>query len=956
LTVQLFKKTSAGLRVRLLAIILLLIAPIAIFDAVGLLQVRATRVRITQERAYELAKASAARFQDTIDDVHTVLDLLSRVPEVTSGSPETCANFLKGVAASHQWARSLSLIAASQRVVCSTNADAIAFDLTERPWFQTAREIGTFSVSDFLINRISGVPTTFATLFYQNSGSSEWQALMASIDLAWFDRLAATFGEKQDALVLLVDSSGVILSRYPAAQIPGNARVPKEFLKEISAPKESMFAGIDPDGGERLFGSVAIPEAHAHVVVGFKRAATLGLIDKYAVIAAMIFGGVMLFGGFIVWIYGGRIFIRPIEELNGLLGVALSNMPNGLCMWDKEQRLVISNNRYREMYGLTPEQVKPGTSLRQILETHLANGESSELDIDGYLALIVKQKMQTHVLADGRTVAMRRSPMPDGGWVATHEDITDLKRIETELRHEKDRAEAAARATTEFLSNMSHELRTPLTAIIGVSDMLLNGPQSPDQQRHFMEMQRNAGRGLLSVINDILDFSKIEAGQLDLEAAPFSLKEIADDCIKLVSDEARRKGLKLMATVGNDVRDWVIGDSTRLRQVLLNLVSNGVKFTHSGYVALTIERIPGAAHAVRFAVADTGIGIKPESIPLLFQRFAQADSSTTRRFGGSGLGLAISKQLVALMGGDIEVSSEFGRGSTFCFTIELPPGQQAQPESIGPLPQHGGRYRLLLAEDKELNRQLIKAMLEQAGHKVIVVNDGAEAVRIAIRNEFDAILMDVHMPEMDGYAATRAIRNATRHMPSLPIIALTANALPDEAERCLAAGMNAHVPKPVNWPALFTTINRLVLESRKNGGGEEHRMPVRQVEPNLPDRVDVLNEATLAELRTSIGDDNTANLLKLFVVEAQQRFLARPASPDARRSTAEEAHTFGGSAAMLGFEALADTCRALDAAALQDHPLDEFLERARHARDAALLKIEELIVGGEFTQPVRATA
>jgi len=956
LTVQLFNKTSAGLRVRLLAIILILIVPLAVLQVLEIYQVRTTRTRTTQERAYELAKAGAARFQDTIDDVHTVLDLLSRVPEVTNGPSETCAGFLKDVAASHQWARSLSLVGGNQKVVCSTNADALAFDLTVRPWFQRAREIGEFSISDFLVNQVSGVPTTFATLFYRNSQTQEQQALTASIDLGWFDRLAATFGEKQDALVLLVDSRGVILSRYPVAIIPGNARVSTAFLNDISATKNGLFAGVDPDGKERLFGSVALPEAHAHVVVGFDRTAILGLIDKFIIIAAVVFGGVVLFGGFIVWVIGEKIFVRPMEELSGLFHIALSNMPNGLCMFDKDQKLMISNSRYREMYGLTPEQVRPGTSLRRILEYHLANGESSELDLDGYIAVIVAQRMQMHVLADGRTIAMRRSPMPDGGWVATHEDITDQKRIETALRHEKDRAEAAARATAEFLSNMSHELRTPLTAIIGVSDMLLNGPQSPNQLRHFMEMQRNAGRGLLSVINDILDFSRIEAGQLELETAPFSLKEIAQDCVKLVSDQAQRKGLKPMVAIGSDVRDRVIGDSARLRQVLLNLVSNGVKFTHSGYVALTIERIPGAAHALRFAVADTGIGIRPENLAVLFQRFAQADSSTTRRFGGSGLGLAISRQLVALMGGDIEVSSEFGQGSTFSFTIELPPGEEAQPELRTPLPQRVASYRLLLAEDNELNRQIIKAMLEQAGHEVVVVNDGAEAVRVAIRSEFDAILMDVHMPEMDGYAATRAIRSATRHTPLLPIIALTANALSDEAERCLQAGMNVHVPKPVNWPAFFAEIDRLVVECRKKKGSEADRIADRQIEPNALQGNRILNEATLAVLRTSIGDENTANLLKLFAVEARQRFLSEPMSAEARKHVAEEAHTFGGSAGMLGFEALANACGALHEAAGQDGPLDEFLEWGRRARDAALMKIEELMVGGEFTVPARTTA
>ena len=198
---------------------------------------------------------------------------------------------------------------------------------------------------------------------------------------------------------------------------------------------------------------------------------------------------------------------RALEQTNSRFDLALTNMPNGLCVWDKERKLVISNSRFREMYGLTPDQVKPGTSLRQILEIHVANGLCSERDIDGYITDVIEMMTQTQVLPDGRTIAMRRKSISGGGWIAIHEDITDQKRTEAALRHEKDRAEAAARATSEFLANMSHELRTPLTAIIGVSDMLLSGPQSPDRQRHLMEMQRTAGQGLLGIINNILDFS-----------------------------------------------------------------------------------------------------------------------------------------------------------------------------------------------------------------------------------------------------------------------------------------------------------------------------------------------------------------------------------------------------------------------------------------------------------------
>src|SRR5262249_11476548 len=338
-------------------------------------------------------------------------------------------------------------------------------------------------------------------------------------------------------------------------------------------------------------------------------------------------------------------------------------------------------------------------------------------------------------------------------------DTTREKAAEQALHEAKQRAEAAAQAKAEFLANMSHELRTPLTAVIGISDLLLDGPHTSAQRRHFLELQRNAGRGLLTLINDILDFSRIEAGQLTIDSIAFPLRTEIADCVALVADQAARRDLELTCSVAHEVPDLVSGDPARLRQILLNLLSNAVKFTARGSIRLTVEAHAPASFDVRFAVADTGIGIAADKLPMLFERFVQADTSTTRRFGGTGLGLAISKRLVELMGGRIEVQSEPGRGSTFSFTVELRAPDVAQvAASMQPDCLPKAAYRVLLAEDNDLNRQIICAVLEQAGHAVVNVASGTEAVAGAARRRCDVILMDGQMPELEWYAPTRAIR------------------------------------------------------------------------------------------------------------------------------------------------------------------------------------------------------
>lgn len=378
-----------------------------------------------------------------------------------------------------------------------------------------------------------------------------------------------------------------------------------------------------------------------------------------------------------------------------------------------------------------------------------------------------------------------------------------------ELSAAREKAEQAGRAKAEFLANMSHELRTPLTAIIGASDLLLSGyADRPEKLRRYLEMQRDAGHGLLALISDILDFSKIEAGRLDIELRPLSLTEMVSACVEMVAETATRKGLRLRSDIASDLPDRMLGDETRLRQVLLNLLSNAIKFTESGEVRIVVERAASsAAPQMRISVEDTGIGIAADSLATLFSRFIQADASTTRRFGGSGLGLAISRSLMELMGGTVEVRSCLGEGSIFSLQLPLLPADSFQPRLVDFISDQRklASRRILLAEDNPVSAEIIRAMLVQAGHEVTVVGDGRAVLRAAEQDRgFDIILMDIQMPKLDGYEATLALRE---NGCTLPVVALSACALPEEVDRCLAAGMLGHLAKPVDWRALLETID-----------------------------------------------------------------------------------------------------------------------------------------------------
>jgi signal transduction histidine kinase/ActR/RegA family two-component response regulator len=513
--------------------------------------------------------------------------------------------------------------------------------------------------------------------------------------------------------------------------------------------------------------------------------------------------------------------LRAEEQLQAdAVRMTLAEQVAGFGIWDFD----IPGNLGTFSEGLSALFGRPGSAftltLRQACEI-IYPEDLASVRRDLAAAIAAGRSLQTEfriVWPDGSIHRMRghgRLELKEGRltrMTGAMTDVTKEYQMVQGLQQARAEAETAARVKSEFLANMSHEIRTPMNGIIGTISLLLDSNLSAEQQEYLKTIQ-SCGATLLELVDDILDVAKIEAGKLTLERSPFRLGELLADALTIIAPAANQRGLELRQSSDPDLPDLVSGDPQRLRQILLNLLSNAVKFTDRGCVALEVsvkDRGP-ACTRVRFAVSDTGIGIPPEAQKVIFEPFVQADTSTTRQYGGTGLGLPISSKLVALMGGSLDLESGLGRGSTFSFSVSLPAAVDLGTPASRPrshIPQAYRRLRILLAEDNAINQKVATRLLEKMGHEVDIAADGLQAVEAVRRLQYDLVLMDCQMPQMDGYAAARAIRqmNLAHRMP---IVAMTANATADSKRLCLDSGMDYFLSKPVEAARLFEVIEQV---------------------------------------------------------------------------------------------------------------------------------------------------
>jgi signal transduction histidine kinase/CheY-like chemotaxis protein len=584
-------------------------------------------------------------------------------------------------------------------------------------------------------------------------------------------------------------------------------------------------------------------------------------------------------------------------------------MSDGFVMFDPDDRLVACNSRYKDFYKISAPFIVPGALFDDIMREGALRGQYPQAQ--GDIETFVTESKAFHrgnnppmerLLPDGRWVLITERRTPDGGVVGIRTDITPLKRAMQDLATARDAARAAGEAKSQFLARMSHELRTPLNGILGFSELLLDDTRLQDDQRDKLRTLHNAGKHLLELVNGLLDLSKIESGRMELARRAFPLQEVIQSSAALVAPDVMRKKLEFTLNLDPRLPKSALGDSTRLRQVILNLLSNAVKFTPSGGSIYFTAR-QKEQERLRLEVRDTGPGISPENQRLIFKDFVQIASMTQSEALGTGLGLAITSRLVKQMGGEIGCQSNSGAGSTFWIEIplvmaEMPEKAPEPPRPDPSMPTIQSKLHVLVVDDVKANRDVAGALLASLGHEVAFAGGGAEALEKLPTEQFDLVLLDLQMPQMDGFATARNIRAMPDPLGQVPIFALTASVMPDQIAAAQEAGMDGHMGKPLSREALAIALAGL----RKLPADQAQRPDIDPEADTLPDLAK-LDQRVLALLKSELKGA-AAGVVREFIVEMQtirDQLAAEMAQAVPRAEViAQYAHRLLGAARTLG--------------------------------------------------------
>ncbi|MDE2440556.1 MAG: response regulator [Betaproteobacteria bacterium] len=829
-----------------LAVILSAGALAAYLLMAGLEQQRQQTLQATENLAVLVERDVAASFEKVDLLLRDAIDLYVERTALGAGAPQAMEKFLTRQRERWQPLRVLRITDARGVSIAGFGGgagDGLAVE--DRDYFRRLRDDPSLNrvISKPLLGRVTGQWVIVVARRLPDVAGEFSGIAYASIDLDYFQQCFAGLRIGDAGSIALRDADLALLVRIPrdeALAERGSTKVSQDFRQKLAEnPSGGTYisGGTSIDGVHRLHSYRFNPDYRFYINVGIPE-------DHYLQPWQGQRRGILVILVLFVALSGGALFMMHryashLGERERMLRTIFDTSDGAIFLVNAEGRIVLANERMSAMWGVPMNELVGGEYVALVHPDERVLGREKMLKLMASEIPFVRLERE-YVRRDGTMfwgfLCGRRLLDENGnfiGLVGLIADIDEPKRNAQELENyrqhlealvrertaqleqAKDAAESANRAKSAFLANMSHEIRTPMNAIIGLTHLLKRDGVTPRQADRLDKMMSSAEH-LLAIINDVLDISKIESGKLVLESSPFRVVDVVERLVGLNIDKVQAKGLSFRTQVGS-LPPVLVGDRTRLSQALLNYVSNAIKFTESGSIMLRASVLEEDERSlmVRFEVQDSGVGIAGDVLPRLFRPFEQADNSTTRQYGGTGLGLVITQRLVELMGGQAGVESKPGEGSTFWLTarfgkpgtVEAPAGAAVAPSGSEPLCK-GRAPRLLLVEDEPLNREVATELLDDIiGAKPDVAESGEAALAKVQTGTYDLILMDVQMPGIDGFEATRRIR-CLPGCAQLPIIAMTANAFAEDRAHCLAAGMNDHLPKPVDPERLRATLQR----------------------------------------------------------------------------------------------------------------------------------------------------